>query len=144
MVLYRPGRVTPQATAVFKQPVALLGYQVRRPHELHGAHRRGSNHSPSASHRAFTTTPTGFPKSGTVISASDTDCEGGLRPPSQRPRNTARTPEPCTSGWVSEPEPQLLARVRSRRGSRRSQWCCSAAGLKASVSDMVKPWMVPG
>lgn len=56
----------------------------------------------------------------------------------------ARTPEPCASGLFSGPEPQLLVRVRSRRGSRRSQWRCSAAGLKASVSDMVKPWMVPG
>lgn len=32
----------------------------------------------------------------------------------------------------------------AEEGSRRSQWRCSAAGLKASVSDMVKPWMVPG
>ncbi|PFG97388.1 hypothetical protein A8924_4824 [Saccharopolyspora erythraea NRRL 2338] len=36
------------------------------------------------------------------------------------------------------------ARARWRRESRRSQWRCSAAGLKAAVSDMVKPWMVPG
>jgi hypothetical protein len=61
-----------------------------------------------------------------------------------RPTCELRTPEPCTSGLVSGPEPQLLARVRSRRGNRRSQWRCSAEGLKASVSDMVKPWMVPG
>ena len=61
-----------------------------------------------------------------------------------RPACELRTPEPCTSGLVFEPEPQLLARVRSRRGSRRSQWRCSAEGLKASVSDIVKPWIVPG
>jgi integrase len=35
-------------------------------------------------------------------------------------------------------------KVRSRRGSRRSQWRCRAEGLKASVSDIVKPWTVPG
>lgn len=52
--------------------------------------------------------------------------------------------QPCTSGLVSEPEPQLLASVRSRRGSRRSQWRCSPAGSKASVSAMVNPWTVPG
>lgn len=43
-----------------------------------------------------------------------------------------------------EPEPQRLVRARSKRGSRRSQWRCSPEALKASVSDMVKPWIVPG
>lgn len=40
--------------------------------------------------------------------------------------------------------PQLLPGVPARRGSRRSQWRRSPAGSKASVSDMVKPWTVPG
>lgn len=43
----------------------------------------------------------------------------------------------CCAGRLSAPQP--LVRVRPRRGSRRSQWRCSAAGSKASVSDMVKP-----
>lgn len=51
MVLYRSGRVTPQATPVFKQPVALLGYQVSRPHELHGALHRGIQPLPQCFHR---------------------------------------------------------------------------------------------
>ncbi|KAF5991017.1 hypothetical protein BOG92_002860 [Streptomyces sp. WAC00263] len=48
-------------------------------------------------------------------------CEGGLSPPSHQLRNTPRTPEPCTSGLVSGPEPQPLASVLPRSGSNRSQ-----------------------
>lgn len=40
--------------------------------------------------------------------------------------------------------PQLLSSLRSRRESRQSQWRFSPEALKASVSDMVKPWTVPG
>ncbi|RPK86139.1 hypothetical protein EES45_00425 [Streptomyces sp. ADI97-07] len=53
-------------------------------------------------------------------------------------------PEACAYSSVSEPESQLLTRARSRSGSRWSQWRLSPAALKASVSDMVKPWAVPG
>jgi hypothetical protein len=69
----------------------------------------------------------------------------GRRGPARHRRSRRGCARGSTSGLVSEaPEPQLLARVRSRRGSRRSQWRCRAEGLKASVSDMVKPWTVPG
>lgn len=56
-------------------------------------------------------------------------------------RCSVRPPVTASTGG---PEPQPVVRVRPRRGSRRSQWRCSAAGLKASVSDIVKPWTVPG
>ena len=49
-----------------------------------------------------------------------------------------------TSSAEDNSNDQLVGRVLPSRNSRRSQWRCSAAGLNASVSDMVKPWMVPG
>jgi hypothetical protein len=58
-------------------------------------------------------------------------------------RASGGTAGPTVAPYCPWP-PGPAGRQRSRRGSRRSQWRCSAAGLKASVSDMVKPWTVPG
>jgi hypothetical protein len=76
----------------------------------------------------------------------------GLRQGSAPDNNPKRSVGPfCRTGHSHEVDEQQVAsyravcfRVRPRRGSRRSQWRCSPAGSKASVSDVVNPWTVPG
>lgn len=63
-------------------------------------------------------------------------------------RRAVRWSQPCSSGLVSAPEPQLLASVRSRRGSRRSPWCCSPAGrdglgMRAAPCRLARPGPAP-